>query len=495
MKGNFSRDTSGPARLARYTRVLLPQGGALVDADFNEQSGLYHDFLRTLVVDLMGRGWRPGPGQFTIAGVDDAKEAFKITKGHFYVDGILCDNTGDCTYINQPFLPPHDDRIGEIRGKNFIAYVECWEWHLCAVQRPEFREIALGQDTASRTQVVWQVRAATEEWAKAQQTQVYAALGARIAATALIDVEASNSLKALQDSLSTLTTDFLSLIELPKPISLKDFNITSHQWFDALTSAPPRLRAMAKRDASDNEACSISPGSIYRGRENQLYRVEIHKGGSIVGGDKPTFKWSRENGSVLYAVRTKDGITVSAPKDGKVTLTLGLVTLGRDNRSGICVGNWVELTSDDFELDGLAPPLGQIQQIDRTRQTVGVVVPDTLADFRKCTLLRRWDQTEHLDANGTVPITEAIETDTPWTALERGVQVQFQPGGVYRTGDYWLIPARVASGDVVWPQEKGSSAFIGANGIGRHRAAIGHGTKSPAGWGFTDAGRTISEDV
>jgi hypothetical protein len=32
--------------------------------------------------------------------------------------------------------------------------------------------------------------------------------------------------------------------------------------------------------------------------------------------------------------------------------------------------------------------------------------------------------------------------------LEDGIQIQFLTGGKYPTGDYWLIPARVATGDV-----------------------------------------------
>ena len=42
-----------------------------------------------------------------------------------------------------------------------------------------------------------------------------------------------------------------------------------------------------------------------------------------------------------------------------------------------------------------------------------------------------------------------------WLALEDGVEIQFvdPQNSVYRTGDYWLIPARVATGDVEWPRE------------------------------------------
>jgi hypothetical protein len=38
-------------------------------------------------------------------------------------------------------------------------------------------------------------------------------------------------------------------------------------------------------------------------------------------------------------------------------------------------------------------------------------------------------------------------------ALEDGIEVQFSQGS-YRTGDYWLIPARTATGDVEWPRSK-----------------------------------------
>ena len=45
-----------------------------------------------------------------------------------------------------------------------------------------------------------------------------------------------------------------------------------------------------------------------------------------------------------------------------------------------------------------------------------------------------------------------------WLELEDGVQIQFQKltdpnGNQYRPGDYWLIPARTATGDVEWPKD------------------------------------------
>lgn len=413
MNGDFSRDTSGPARLARYTRVLLQQGRPLLDADFNEQGAIHHDFMRTLTVDPMGRGWRPGVKQFSILGFLTKVHGFPISNGHFHVDGILCDYPADCTFVDQPFLQGLD-----VPGDSFIAYIERWERHLCAVQRPGLREIALGgPDTASRAQIVWQVRAATAAWAKAQEKQVDAALGVRIAATKPSETAALKTLNALKASLLTTTSAFSKAIDSTSPLP-KDFDDPSHQWFDALKSASPGLRAMAKRDASDNEACSISPDSIYRGRENQLYRVEIHEGGTLADGGKPTFKWSRENGSVLFAVRVGEDIVGVSDPAGMVTLTIPLETMGHDRRTGICAGDWVEVTSDGFEFAGLAPPLGQVKQVDRTRRTVLVeMVEDKSISFGKCSVLRRWDQTKNLDAKGTVPIIEASDTKPAMDAI------------------------------------------------------------------------------
>jgi hypothetical protein len=67
--------------------------------------------------------------------------------------------------------------------------------------------------------------------------------------------------------------------------------------------------------------------------------------------------------------------------------------------------------------------------------------------------VRRWDHKEPEDGllkEGAIPIEEDV-----WIELEDGVEIRFKagmPATKYRTGDYWLIPARVSTGDVEWPQ-------------------------------------------
>ncbi len=59
-----------------------------------------------------------------------------------------------------------------------------------------------------------------------------------------------------------------------------------------------------------------------------------------------------------------------------------------------------------------------------------------------------------------------------WITLEDGIQVRFDPDGHYRTGDYWLIPARVDSasgGDIDWPE---GDAVLPPHRIEHHRAPL-----------------------
>jgi hypothetical protein len=166
--------------------------------------------------------------------------------------------------------------------------------------------------------------------------------------------------------------------------------------------------------------------------------VEVHSGSLDEDGTAitPTFKWSRENGSVVFPISKLSGAQVTVEN------------LGRDSRLGLKVGNYVEVVDDDYTLQGRADPLLKVTDIDRTAMAVtlsGAPEGSVGQAPLKHPLLRRWDA----DAAN---IEKATSADDAWLDLEDGIQIQFQPGATYRTGDYWLIPARVATGDVEWPK-------------------------------------------
>ena len=96
-------------------------------------------------------------------------------------------------------------------------------------------------------------------------------------------------------------------------------------------------------------------------------------------------------------------------------------------------------------------------------------------------LLRRWDQKENTDksvelSEGAIKIVEYSDGDDNvncWLPLEDGVYVQFQQEDCnYRSGDYWLIPARVIIGDVEWPESDGEYLPLPPRGVKHHYAPL-----------------------
>ena len=78
--------------------------------------------------------------------------------------------------------------------------------------------------------------------------------------------------------------------------------------------------------------------------------------------------------------------------------------------------------------------------------------------------------------------------------------MQFAGDGDYRTGDYWLIPARAATGEIEWPGGTEPKA-LPPRGVEHHYAPIGFITWIDAEFSFTscrrvfDSGATLEPSV
>ncbi len=442
MGGDFSRDSFDP-RL-HFSRVLTQQGRVQLDADANEQTAILLHYLRALAADLIGP--HAGPQQrcgflITLAEQEDKSLDLRIGGGHYYVDGILCEHevalprpaapalrpvrderepaareVPTTSYFEQPDL--HLDRQQDRLSKDltYLVYLDVWERELTALEAPAIRDPALGAggpDTAARARIVWQVRVSPK-------------LPERV-----------NPADTDQKIWEAVGAGWPGWVDIQRP--------------------PERglLQAKGRDDKLDEtDVCIVDPGSRYRGEENQLYRVEIHTGGPA---GVATFKWSRDNGSVVF------------PLQSPPAQVIALGSLGRDVASGLEVGDWVEIVDDAAalrlgETDRAPGPLYQIDAIEPLDQQITLAkAPDGPAgrDADLHPLLRRWDQQAGDTRRGYPKIGEdgalKLEEDK-WLTLEDGVQIRFQaapdakkPHG-YRPGDYWLIPARVATGDVIWPQ-------------------------------------------
>jgi hypothetical protein len=125
--------------------------------------------------------------------------------------------------------------------------------------------------------------------------------------------------------------------------------------------------------------------------------------------------------------------------------------------------DWVEVQDDDSVLTGRVSELVQVQLVDRVGKTVTLADapdPNIGKDPAKHPILRRWDLRASTLAAGPDGAALVTEADDHWLLLEDGVQIQFAKSdpiapNQYRTGDYWLIPARTATGLVEWPTEEG----------------------------------------
>jgi hypothetical protein len=162
------------------------------------------------------------------------------------------------------------------------------------------------------------------------------------------------------------------------------------------------------------------------------------------------------------------------------------------NARDFAAGNWVELSDEVSELRGLPGVLARLTKVEGATLSVDPesVGGDPNAIHWNEDLInpkvRRWDHFETEDTDlqddGSILIQET-PIGTPddaatWMDLEDGIQIQFAAGGEYRTGDYWLIPARVAAGNIEWPASE-SDAFvsltaqIAPQGVVHHYAPLG----------------------
>jgi photosystem II stability/assembly factor-like uncharacterized protein len=381
----------------------------------DDSSGVSGDVLAVTVVpggELMAAGenatfhsTQPGAGWTAAPEMPAGGRTLALSAGDLYVEGVRCENERTISFSRQPEPPLSTKPFPPPGPATYGVYLQVQEQHLSATEREDLREVALGgPDTATRTRTVWQA----------------------------------------------------GLVRLP------DVNGDEPTCADIVALGPTdpprgRLRARAVPAAVSTSDCIVPPNGGYRRLENQLYRVEIHAGTKATGG--ATYKWSRDNGSVIARL---DGITTNtANKTAVATVS----HTGRDATVGFGPDQIVEITDEGRLLRAEPGVLAQIDSIEGRTLVLSQVdsVPLTMADFPVRPIVRRWD-----GQAGVVP--------GQWVELEDGVFVEFaegpDAGDAFRSGDYWTIPARTLTGRVEWPQSDGSPRFEERQGPRRHVAPL-----------------------
>ena len=477
MPGDFSRKTFNSQK--HYSGVLMQQGRVQLDADWNEQIAIQQHRTRTEAADVIGTCGVPKRADgFNIGFTPDGSD-LTISPGRIYVDGILCEleatpvavtfvsgqpiqvklpymvvdgrpfedgqwvelSTADqqkkklveivgldeedgvltfaedltdfqiedaailrrvTTFLTQPDYPnpdvttvitspplspptsppgspPISAKLFNIQDGNYLVFLDVWQREINYRDDPLIQEKALGEaDTTTRIQNVWQVK----------------------------------------------------LIPLTTPIGDgTPCAETLPEWDLVTAPSSGRLNARTEVTEAQKEPCDLPATAGYRRVENQLYRVEVHTGGSR---DDATFKWSRENASVETRIEKIDGSIVT------------VADIGKDDVLGFGSGQWVEIVDDESTSRQLPYPLVQIDQVDPATRKITMETSLAAFEGKPNLKLRRWDQ------NDTSAAADGVNMSADWIPLEGGIQVQFFEGS-YRSGDYWLIPARTATGEIEWP--------------------------------------------
>lgn len=424
MSGDYSRLTFDVRK--DYSGVQLQQGRPLTDADWNEQGAAIARRIQAGMLDTVGRAVVPRalPEGFRIT--LDAGQ-LTIGRGRMYVDGLLVENHGvaptawdtqlaesfgsaPTPFAKQPYAPV---ATALPTAGTWIAYLDVWQREVSPLQDRALPEKALGGvDTTTRVQTVWQVKL---HQAGATRT----------------DGRSVNCANALQNDAA---------------------------WGQLVAAPSSRLSSTTAAVPGEPDPCLIPPGAGYKGLENQLYRVEIHQGGTAA---LASFKWSRDNASVETRVaRIVDATHVIVD------------SIGKDEVLKFSDGDWIEFVDETRELSGQAGELRRIRVgggVDAAtrRITLDKALPATaefaagVPDAARALRIRRWDQkgkvrradgTLHADldtasANGAIPIPAAGTQ----LLLENGVVVSFaaQPvGGRYRVGEWWAFAARAADASI-----------------------------------------------
>jgi hypothetical protein len=403
----------------------MQQGRVQLDSDWNEFAALLDRRWRAETTDIIGKSTVPKetPDGFRIQITSDG---LTIGRGRIYVDGLLAENHGRAPLEFDPILGeergtlplPYDEQPyfpnvsvvapAPTSGGPHLCYLDVWQREVTSVEDLNLIEKAVGVDTTTRLQTVWQVK-----------------------------------------FLSNIGPDATCGSEL-------------EAWSEVIAPSDGRLSSAAVGVPTNTDPCLLPPSGGYRGLENRLYRVEIHDGGPT---GTATFKWSRDNASVAMAVTA-----ITAP-DKLTVADVGRDSVMHFKSGGWIeiTDDWLEFARQSGVSPQPVGVMAQVKSVSGDKREITLMSPIPAnvfttdaqgnTDPARHTQVTRWDQSGQIrDTNGNLLIDlnasneGVIRVPAGGTSivLEDGVQITFDtaPGGNYKTGDCWNFVARPADASV-----------------------------------------------
>jgi hypothetical protein len=150
MKGDYSRFSFDAKK--HYRAVLMQQGRLQLDSDWNEQVQMmehrYNAFFRSMV----GRSGTPKYDEMKLD--RNGKEQLILTKGVFYIDGLLIENE------NSIVLP---ESLAAARV-SLLYYIDAWSREVSAAEDDNLIDSAIALETTTRLKTEWMVRCQLVDW-------------------------------------------------------------------------------------------------------------------------------------------------------------------------------------------------------------------------------------------------------------------------------------------------------------------------------------------
>ena len=416
-------------------------------------------------------GWAVGDRE-TIIGTEDGGLTWEhvslnlgIGKGRAYINGILCEAEQEVTYITQPSYPdpPSIHPLTAIQTtRTDLVYLDVWQRHITAIEDPIIREVALGgPDTATRVKTLWQVKIKKD-------VEEDTACNADIAGWPPADTGARLSTKAEPEAIEQKPCT-VPLGAGYSGLENRLYRIEIHDEGEPYTWPRPDIPDSALLEAKildpNNQRIILAKPlelvSEWLGRMVEVFspkqnnqpgptgRIiaveddqqtltvdtvfsELAKHMEIKIRKVATFKWSRDNGSVAFA------IDEFKTEDSQPTNKVKIRGFGQDPALALKVGDWVEISDDASELNGYPGTIAQIKDpVDSASGIVTLDRPVSGYSAKRHPKLRRWDQQ-----------TEIIPITGDWQNLkEEGIDIQLSESN-FKTGDYWTFSARVNNGHI-----------------------------------------------
>ncbi len=496
MKGDFSRNTF--SRKKRYHAVRMQQGRVLLDADWNEMVDIVNDQHTTAMRKMIGEHGGLGSGfQITFADKANTCDVEKGTEkertlpdlylhaGQYYANGYSCTLDETVSFEKQPYFPGAEDHkraaLSNKDAQRWLVYLAAWERHLTTIEDPDLAEPSLGgADTTTRTQLVWQVKMLRlEEHHVNKHTLAELPEWRRLIRTRNIPIQ-MNQGYAIENELFRIeihagsdegeqaeADDPGTMRQGAKPATwkwsrdnasiafpLKDIRqvetsagLKDPHSLEILLATDQRLQEQLRNGDCveldcDDWVLNGRPGwlgtisQVESPDENGQQRLMITVSRPVTKSEDLTFLRDLKRHPLVrrWDHHAGGGFTNFKIDSIKLLNRNNLEILTAAGQAALYPEDWVDLSGIDGE--GIWH-VGQVRNVSAEGKCQRIQVallkplPDGVTNetLEQGVEMRRWND----EALPVLP--KEIQ------ALEQGITVQF-PAGVYRSGDYWLIPMR-----------------------------------------------------